>query len=63
MALSRTQINARSEAKRGIVTKSFKIHQSVSDEIEHLSVALGLSKGKIIEKAVLLLKQNQSIGK
>lgn len=58
MALSRTEINARSEAKRGIVTKSFKIHQSVSDEIDRLAVELGLSKGKVIEQAILLLKQN-----
>lgn len=58
MALSRTEINARSEAKRGIVTKSFKIHQSVSNEIDRLALELGLSKGKVIEQAILLLKQH-----
>ncbi|AZI13597.1 MULTISPECIES: ribbon-helix-helix protein, CopG family [Pasteurellaceae] len=60
MALSRTEINARSEAKRGIVTKSFKIPQSVSDEIDRLAVELGISKGKILEQAILLLKQAHS---
>lgn len=58
MALSRTEINARSEAKRGIVTKSFKIPKAVSDEIDQLSVALGISKGKVLEQAVALLQKS-----
>ncbi|MGQ0285841.1 ribbon-helix-helix protein, CopG family [Pasteurellaceae bacterium 22721_9_1] len=57
MALSRTEINARSEAKRGIVTKAFKIHQSVSQDIDELAVKLGISKGKVLEQAIALLKQ------
>ncbi len=57
MALSRTEINARSEAKRGIVTKAFKIHQSVSQDIDELALKLGISKGKVLEQAIALLKQ------
>lgn len=57
MALSRTEINARSEAKRGIVTKAFKIHQTVSQDIDELAVRLNLSKGKVLEQAIALLKQ------
>ncbi|MBN6711121.1 ribbon-helix-helix protein, CopG family [Haemophilus haemoglobinophilus] len=60
MALSRTEINARSEAKRNIVTKAFKIHQSVSQNIDELSVKLGISKGKVLEKAIALLKEQSS---
>ncbi|MEE3608173.1 ribbon-helix-helix protein, CopG family [Avibacterium paragallinarum] len=52
MALSRTEINARSEAKRGIVTKAFKIHHSVSENIDKLAAELGLSKGKVLEYAI-----------
>ncbi|MDG6247035.1 ribbon-helix-helix protein, CopG family [Glaesserella parasuis] len=59
MALSRTEINARSEAKRGIVTKSFKIHQSVSEQIDCLAVELGISKGKVLEQAIELFEQSQ----
>ncbi|OBX10416.1 hypothetical protein QV09_05570 [Gallibacterium salpingitidis] len=59
MALSRTEINARSEAKRGIVTKSFKIPKSVSDDIDQLSEILGISKGKVLEQAIELLKNAQ----
>ncbi|OOF39971.1 ribbon-helix-helix protein, CopG family [Rodentibacter genomosp. 2] len=59
MALSRTEINARSEAKRGIVTKAFKIPQSVSQDIDELAIALGISKGKVLQQAVELLKQSQ----
>lgn len=57
MALSRTEINARSEAKRGIVTKAFKIHQTVSQDIDELAMKLGISKGKVLEQAINLLKQ------
>lgn len=57
MALSRAEINARSEAKRGIVTKSFKLPQQVSQDIDTLAEQLGLSKGKIIEKAIFLLQE------
>lgn len=59
MALSRTEINARSEAKRGIVTKAFKIHQSVSQDIDELAIKLGISKGKVLEQAITLLKQQK----
>lgn len=59
MALSRTEINARSEAKRGIVTKSFKISRSVSEQIDRLSLELGMSKGKVLEQAVALFEQAQ----
>lgn len=57
MALSRTEINARSEAKRGIVTKAFKIHHSVAEQVDRLSVELGISKGKVLEQAVALLAE------
>ena len=58
MALSRAEINARSEAKRGIVTKAFKIPQRVSEDIDRLSVELGISKGKVLEQAIEALKQS-----
>ncbi|MDY4280835.1 MAG: ribbon-helix-helix protein, CopG family [[Pasteurella] mairii] len=59
MVMSRAEINAKSEAKRGIVTKSFKIHRSVSEEIDRLSIELGISKGKVLEEAISYFAKNK----
>ncbi len=57
MALSRVQINARSEAKRGIKSKSFKLHQSAVDKIAQLSKETGISQSRLITEAIDLIAE------
>lgn len=58
MALSRVQINARSEAKRGIKSKSFKLHQSAIDKISQLSKETGISQSRLITEAIDLVAEH-----
>lgn len=55
MALSRVQINGRSEAKRGIKAKSYKLHQSAIDKMAKLSEETGISQSKLVTEAIDLV--------
>lgn len=59
MAMTRAEINAKSDAKRGIKQKSFKLHESTIAKIEQLSQELGMSQAKLITLAVEQLEQAQ----
>ena len=61
MALSRIEINARSEAKRGIKVKSFKLHESTIAHIEQISQQTGLSQTKLITQAIEMLGEHYQI--
>lgn len=58
MALSRTEIVNRSDAKRGIKLKAFKLPVEVIVEIEALSQKLNIPQNQLIIQAVQQFKQN-----
>lgn len=58
MALSRTEIVNRSDAKRGIRLKAFKLPVEVIVEIEALSQKLNIPQNQLIIQAVQQFKQN-----
>lgn len=61
MALSRVQINARSEAKRGIKVKSFKLHESSIAYIEQISKQTGISQTRLITEAIQALGERYQV--
>ncbi|WP_434278953.1 hypothetical protein [Acinetobacter sp. CE-15] len=54
MAKSRSEINQESNERRGIVSKSYKLHESTVEQIKSLSESTGESQAKIITEAVKL---------
>ncbi|MDY4281282.1 MAG: ribbon-helix-helix protein, CopG family [[Pasteurella] mairii] len=59
MAMSRTEIVNRSNEKRGIKQKAFKLPLAVIAEIEQLSQQLGIPQNQLIVQAIELFKQSQ----
>ncbi len=57
MAMSRNEIQAKSEAKRGIKAKSFKLPVAFIAEIEALSERLGIPQNQLLIQAVEEFKQ------
>ncbi|GAB1663107.1 ribbon-helix-helix protein, CopG family [Mannheimia haemolytica] len=58
MAMSRNEIQAKSETKRGIKQKSFKLPLEVIAEIEVLSQKLNIPQNQLIIQAIQQFKQN-----
>ncbi|RYL27121.1 ribbon-helix-helix protein, CopG family [Acinetobacter piscicola] len=58
MAKSRTQINEESNAKRGIVNKAFKLHESTVDLVKDLAEKTGISQAQIVTEALKMYEQN-----
>jgi predicted DNA-binding protein len=56
MALSRAEIQKRSDDKRGVKPKSYKLPLETIDTIIALSNGTGKSQSKIIEEAIKLYK-------
>jgi len=54
MTKSRSEINQRSNERRGILSKSYKLHESTVEQIKVLSWSTGESQAKIITEAVKL---------
>jgi predicted DNA-binding ribbon-helix-helix protein len=52
MALSRSEINQRSNEKRGVVNKGFKLNQDIVDQIIALAQQEGLSQSQFITKLI-----------
>ncbi|WP_314879370.1 hypothetical protein [Haemophilus parahaemolyticus] len=52
MAMSRAEINAKSDAKRGIKAKTFKLHESTIAQIEQLSIRLDIPQNQLIKLAI-----------
>ncbi|PJG82109.1 hypothetical protein [Caviibacterium pharyngocola] len=52
MALSRTEIVNRSNAKRGIKQKAFKLHESTIELIEQLAKQHNIPQNQLIKLAV-----------
>lgn len=57
--LTLTEIQKRSDEKRGVKTKAFKLPLSVIAEIEQLSQANQLSQNQLIIQAIEAFKQSQ----
>lgn len=49
---TRTQINADSDAKRGIVTKSYKLHRDDVEMIKQIAQDLNMAQNELIVKAI-----------
>lgn len=58
MALSNNEIQKRSDEKRGVRTKGYKLPIYLIDLIMELSTKTGKSQSKIIEEAVLNFKDS-----
>ncbi|SCC24798.1 ribbon-helix-helix protein, CopG family [Gilliamella intestini] len=58
MALSRAEIQKRSDDKRGVKPKSYKLPLETIDTIIALSNGTGKSQSKIIEEAIKLYKDS-----
>lgn len=57
MALSRTEIQKKSDAKRGVKIKSFKLSVEVVEDIAQLSEVLGISQSQLLTNMVSEWKQ------
>lgn len=52
MALSRVEINKRSDDKRGVKTKGIKLHLDTIALLKQLSTDLNMSESKIVTDAI-----------
>lgn len=57
MTLSRTEINARSDEKRGVKLKAFKLSLELIAEIEQLAEKHNIPQNKLIAEAIEAFKQ------
>ena len=56
MALTRAEIQKRSDKKRGVKSKGYKLSIETIEMIAELSKSTGKSQGTIIEEAIKLYK-------
>ncbi len=57
MAMSRAEINAKSDAKRGVRVQSYKLHEDIITLLAELSEATGKSKTAIVTEGILLFQK------
>ncbi|AWY45429.1 ribbon-helix-helix protein, CopG family [Glaesserella parasuis] len=61
MAMTRAEINAKSDKKRGVRVQSYKLHEEVITLLAELSEQTGLSKTQIITQGIkLFAEQNKA---
>lgn len=61
MAMTRAEINAKSDKKRGVKVQSYKLHEEVIALLAELSEQTGLSKTHIITQGIkLFAEQNKA---
>lgn len=60
MALSRYEIQKKSDAKRGIVTRGYKLPAAVVAQIPRLAKERGQSQAAVIAEAIALLTPQPS---
>ena len=61
MALTRAEINERSNQKRGIKSKSFKLHVDDIELIQSTAKKLNISQTKLITEGVKLFIKQQAL--
>ena len=55
MALSRTEIQQKSDSKRGVKTFAYKLPQETGDAIARLAEERGMTRAAVIAEAIALL--------
>ncbi|MCT8579993.1 ribbon-helix-helix protein, CopG family [Glaesserella parasuis] len=61
MAMTRAEINAKSDKKRGVRVQSYKLHEEVIALLTELSEQSGLSKTQIVTQGIkLFAEQNKA---
>ncbi|MDP0343716.1 ribbon-helix-helix protein, CopG family [Glaesserella parasuis] len=61
MAMTRAEINAKSDKKRGVRVQSYKLHEDVITLLAELSEQSGLSKTQIVTQGIkLFAEQNKA---
>ncbi|MFK5041650.1 ribbon-helix-helix protein, CopG family [Glaesserella parasuis] len=61
MAMTRAEINAKSDKKRGVRVQSYKLHEEVITLLAELSEQSGLSKTQIVTQGIkLFAEQNKA---
>ncbi|MDY4280867.1 MAG: ribbon-helix-helix protein, CopG family [[Pasteurella] mairii] len=58
MAMTRAEINARSDKKRGVRVQSYKLHEDIITLVAQLSEQTGLSKTQVVTQALLQFAEN-----
>lgn len=58
MAKSRSEITKQSDESRSVVSKSYKLHTSIVQEIKSLSEELQITQGELIAEALKLYKEH-----
>lgn len=62
MALTKQEIQAKSDAKRGVRLQSYKLHEEVIALLAELSEQTGLSKTQIVTQGIALFAEKQKVG-
>lgn len=60
MALSRAEINQRSNEKLGATTKTYKLKIQTIEQIKQLSEQLGISQSQLISNAISAYAEQKS---
>ncbi|MDD7545564.1 ribbon-helix-helix protein, CopG family [Actinobacillus porcinus] len=58
MAMTRAEINAKSDAKRGVRVQSYKLHEDIIALLAELSEQSGLSKTQIVAQGIKLFAEH-----
>lgn len=59
MAMTATEIQKRSDEKRGIKLKAFKLPLAVIEDIEQLAEVHGIAQNQLIIQAIEMFKQSK----
>ncbi|AWP53623.1 hypothetical protein BVZ56_00840 [Haemophilus influenzae] len=57
MAMTRTEINAKSDKKRGVRLQSYKLHEDIIKLLAELSEKTGKSKTAIVTEGILAMEK------
>ncbi|MGY6089409.1 ribbon-helix-helix protein, CopG family [Avibacterium paragallinarum] len=61
MAMTRAEINAKSDKKRGVRLQSYKLHEEVIALLAELSSQTGLSKTQIVSEGIKLFAETNKV--
>lgn len=61
MAMTRAEINAKSDKKRGVRLQSYKLHEEVIGLLAELSEQTGLSKTQIVTQGIKLFAETKKV--
>ncbi|WP_249961510.1 ribbon-helix-helix protein, CopG family [Histophilus somni] len=61
MAMTKQEIQAKSDAKRGVRLQSYKLHEDVIALLAELSSQTGLSKTQIVTQGIKLFAETKKV--